>query len=138
MHLPYNYLYMWGCTSVDIVFFFFFVGIYSSRFRIRGIERQPLLFHIAFSFQRFWLINFLLAHVYSSESEIRGIEMLCFFFLFALPLPSLVAFAAACTTQSSTAVFYSASLVSKRSLSCLRKSVTVIQVSWGHGQSICR
>ena len=78
MHLPYNYLYMWGCTSVDIVFFFFLVGMNSSRFRIRGIERQHLLFRIAFSFQRFWLINFLLAHVTSSESEIRGIEMLFF------------------------------------------------------------
>ena len=94
-------------------------------------RKAAFTFRIVFSFQRFWLFNFLLAHVTSSESEIRGIEML-FFFLFALPLPSLVACAAACTTQSSTAAVpakYSASLVSKRSVSCLRKSVTVIQVS---------
>ena len=77
MHLPYNYLYMWGCTSVDIIFFLFrwdeLVQIPNPRNR-----KAAFTFRIAFSFQRFWLINFLLAHVTSSESEIRGFEMLFF------------------------------------------------------------
>ena len=168
---------------------------YLFRFRIRGIEKATFAFRIAFSFQRLLIFFVLLVKILKSE------ESKCCFFLFALPLPALVAYffmlthpwtsntnqcrvtncddilteaktqllfksqngstpnfavqydvlnfwmpfaefqmhpesAATHTTQSSTTAVpakHSASLVSKRSLSCLKKSVTVIQVSWGHG-----
>ena len=162
---------------------------YSFRFRIRGIERLPLLFALPFPSSACGLLIFfmLMLPVQILKSE----ESKCCSFLFALPLPALVAYffmltlpwtsntnqcrvtncddiltaakhdcsskvkngstpniavlydilnfwmpfaefqmhsesAATCTTQSSTAVVpakHSASLVSKRSLSCLKKKV---------------